>query len=695
MIELVQAPDTNRVIADGNDTLIQVSTRIDPSYFVRATIYINNVEFLEQSWSKDEDGLVSFNLKHLYYSYFENEFSPEMVTGFNEKLDLYKKVKIVLKEFQVGSSTLISTLTLPEFFIIKNLKPQVFDDSKTVAFLDLAQENIKVDSSLGFVFPIYLKGNDLVTVSVLNPLGQTINTWSLQDYTTQITQFELNFEDIVITGLDYVFVKFTTAQHEIQKKLIFLKPSIFQPKQVFYLNNSGFYCVAYLNGKKEEDNKLSPKSYTQFDSTEITYDVEDTKELQLNSGHGYKEITSLIHAIATSIDVRIKLEDYWERVKSDTKKIRIFAENQFVYSEALNFSRVNVANFTNSNTYAIIPQISNIVKTGDENDVIEILKQEFLNVFIATQSPTRLRIRSLPINGKLSYETTEGIYNLSDMAANTPSIMPFTISLDTFIKVLFTPDVSEFGTPLDSIGFNMGSEVLLSNDANLVLNVNDIPDANRPPKILVNTIQEIALDGSGNGSKALVCGISDPDGDAISILWEALGGAPITFSDNTIQNPTITLNGGAINTTYQIKVTATDTANSLVTTRTINVNTSSYILSISAFAFTQGTVTEIDYKVTLSGGEPTKKVTVSYLLQAANFSQAVVINYNEPSERILYGGGSNFLDDHIIAANGIKEYLVKLTNETPEFGLSLKIRIESAEGNQFIDEANREVTISL
>lgn len=152
--------------------------------------------------------------------------------------------------------------------------------------------------------------------------------------------------------------------------------------------------------KKENNNSLSPLSYAQFDGTEVTYDVEDVKELRLNSGYGYKDITALVHTIATSVDVRIQVEGYWERVKSETKKVQRFVDNQFIYSEALNFSRVNVANFTNENTFALIPEVRDITKEGDENALITITKAEFLAVYVATQSATRLRIRNLPKMGK-------------------------------------------------------------------------------------------------------------------------------------------------------------------------------------------------------------------------------------------------------------------------------------------------------
>ena len=439
MIELVQAPDRHRVIADGNDTLIQVRTTTGGDHYVRAIIYIDDVEFLKQGWSKDEDGLCSFNLKHLYYAYFENTFSPDFTTGFHSRSGLFKRVKIVTEEYQVGGSIPISTLTLPEFHILKNHKPQVFDDTRTIAFLDLPQENINVSRDEGFRFPLYVRAGEL-TISVLNDLGEVIFSQTVLNDAAHSSQYELNFADLVIDGLDTVFVRFSTSQDSVQKKLKFINESIFPAKKIFYLNNCGFYIAAYLLGRKEDMHSLSPKSYAQFDGTEVTYDVEDVKELQLNSGFGYKDITSLVHTIATSLDVRMKLEGFWERVKSETKKITKFVDNQFIYSEALKFSRVNVANFTNADSYTRMPEVADIVKTGDENAQIQISKAEFLAAYTSTEPATRLRIRKDAVNGKISYQTSAGTYNLSDMVANDPSILPYAIPLEDFVALIYQPN---------------------------------------------------------------------------------------------------------------------------------------------------------------------------------------------------------------------------------------------------------------
>jgi|GEM_PF-4591934 len=689
MIELVQSPDTNRVIADGNDTLIMVRGNASQNYFTRAEIFINGSSFLTQGWSKDEDGLSTFNLKHLYYAYFENQFSEEINTGFYPKQDLLKTVKIELREYAVGATTPVHTLELPQFQIIKNHKPAVFNDLQTVSFLGLPQENIKVARGKGYIFPLYLKANDLLTVDVLNSLGNVIYTETLENYPNQVTQYELSFLDVDLSAHDAVYVRFSTAQDQVQKKLVFIKENSYPTKQIFYLNNFGFYCVAYLLGIREESNILSPMSYAQFDGSEVNYDVEDTRELRLNSGHGYKDITRLIHAIATSLDVRIKLEDFWERVKSETKEVQGLVDNQFIYSEVLQFSRINLANFTNENTYAIVPEVANITKAGDENQPLVITKAEFLNNYTATQSATRLRLREVPVNGKLSFETSEGVFNLSDMADNDPNILPFTIDLADFVSITYEPAYMQDGYPLDELDFQMAAQVLWSNIGTITLNINDVPDEDMPPSIVVNSIQRVALDVDNNASKLIDATISHPV-DPVTILWEVLGGAPITFDDNSIEKPTITLTGASPTASYQVKVTATNTQNNLTAERTVNIEPSSFAVMIEktedAPAFNSRTG-----QFNISGGEPNSTITMKRTVSAYDFSQYVMYNKDLPSEEILV----TQIDEITATLDANGELVIPIqiqSNSSITTFITLEI-IEVA-GAQIIDANNFEETIS-
>ena len=697
MIELVQAPDTNRVIADGNDTFIQLATTTGGDHYIRANIYINDVLFLSQGWSKDENGLCTFNLKHLYYSYFENPFSTEIVTGFRKKEDLFKKVRIVAEEFKVGSINPVFTFTLPEFHIVKNHRPQVFDDTKTVQFLHLPQENINVSRDGGFVFPLFLKAGSLLTVTITDPLGAVLYTETLENYDTQVTQYELDLKDLGLLLLDSVFVKFTTSQDEVQKKLKLINESIYPAKQVFYLNNCGFYCIAYLLGRKENEHSLSPKSYAQQDGTEVTYDVEDLKELRLNSGHGYKDITLLIHSIATSLDVRLRLEGYWERVKSETKKVPGFVDNKFIYSEALQFSRVNVANFTNEQTYAMVPKLGNITKTGDENQQLQISKNEFLAAYSSTQPATHLRVRTLPQNGKLSYQTSEGTFNLTDMTSNDPGLMPYSIPLADFIALIYQPGYLLDGAPLDTLEIQMGPEVIWSNTASLILNINDVPDANLAPNIEGSTILEIALDVDGNGSKQADLTVTDPEGDQVNIIWEVLNGAPISFSNSNIANPVLTITGGEPDVSYSVRITATDTENNLSVQKIITVKTSSFLVhTISSRYEPVDNYRRCTFH--FGGGKPGAKIRVRFSLQAISSNQYAVLYHEQPNEKILYGGGSSFLEELTLDdpyTPGSTFVPVKLVNNNGNSTITLTATIESVDEPQFIDEENKSTSESL
>ena len=695
MIEIVQVPDRFRVMADGNDTIIKLQANPSGSYFVRAKIYVDGLPdpFIAQGWSKDDAGLCEFNLKHLYYSYFVNTFSENIVTGFSPKPGLFKKIKIVAEEYLVGGTVPVATLILPEFYLIKNLRPVKFEDSKTVSFLDLPQENINVDRSSGFVFPLFLKAGTSLTVSILDGLGAVLYSTQLSNYATQLTQYELLFSDYDLSAQPYVFIRFSTSQDAVQKKLIFVDASIFPPKNIFYENNSGFYLTACLTGKKKLEHSLSPKSYTQLDGTDITYEVGDTRELELSSGFGYKELTSLIHSIATSLDVRIQLDGFWERVSSGTTKVSRLVDNQFIYGDALKFSRLNIPNFTNENAYALIPVLVDISITGDENTQLEITPAQFFTAYAAVQPATRIQIREVPTYGLLSFEDGTGIVALSDMVANDPSILPYVIPLAGLVRVIYTPNQRASGLPLDSLDFQMGPIQVWSNVAQLNFNVTDILDADLPPEIIVNSLQYAALDGSDNGSAFINASINVADGHALTILWTVLGGAPITFSSNSVEKPTITLTAAADDTTYQIKVTATDTTNGLSSEKIVNISTSSFSVKVLKTEYAPSPASAKKVDINFSGGQPfgtvTFKRTVYLSFSVLGVAGWVLYNYQLPAEEILYGGVNSGLTI-VLDASGNATIPCQINVTTLQ--VTLIIEITAVDGVQIIDPVNNQVT---
>lgn len=641
MIELVQSPDLNRVIADGNDTIIILQADANPAKFVRANIYIDGIEFLKQGWSKDENGICEFNLKHLYYAYFQNAFTGSFSTGFNKKEDLLKRVEIVAEEYRIGAIVPVNTLELPEFYLLKNIKPVAFDDEKPIDFLGLPQQNIKVDRNQGFVFPLYLRSADLLTVQVLNELNQEIYSETLEYYPRQLTQYDLDFKDLELAGLGFITVKFTTSEAAIQRKLIFEDASVYPAKTIFYENNFGFFISACLFGQKEELHSLSPASYTQQDGTEVTYDVEDNRELQLNSGYGYNSIINLIHAVATSLDVRMRLDSQWERVKSETKKVTRLVDNQYIYGDVLKFSRINVPSFTNANTYAMVPEVVNITVMGDENQNIEIVKAAFLTIYTAIQPASILQIREVPENGKLSYVDATGIVALSDMVTNNPEILPYNISLADFEKLIYEPNQRQAGLPLDTINFKMGTQVILSNTGSIKFNVIDIPETDLPPEITVNSIKYISLDSSNNGSAQIDANIHVSQGQSLEVIWEALNTAPVSFDDASLEDPTITLTNATPDSSYQIRVTANNLTNGLSSNKIITVNTSSFVVKVEKVNYPEGTNSEqVDFHIYdgIPGGVVTIQFSVFMFIIPFPGSRYVLYNYGLPEEEIKNSG---------------------------------------------------------
>ena len=179
MIELIKAPDSNRILADGNSTPIMVRSTGGNDHYIRGKIFIDGQVFLEKSWSKDEQGVSTFDLQHLYYSYFENPFSFAIQSGYRPKPELIRNVRVRVEEFRVGSDQSSSILELPEFSVICNLRPVKFDDTVSLRFLDFPQQTMKAPRDKGLVFPLYVRQGSF-KMQLLNHLGNPIHEETIQ-----------------------------------------------------------------------------------------------------------------------------------------------------------------------------------------------------------------------------------------------------------------------------------------------------------------------------------------------------------------------------------------------------------------------------------------------------------------------------------------------------------------------------------
>ena len=67
MIQAIQTPFPGNVLLDGNNTTIVVqSSNSGTAFYFRAEIYIDNVLFDTQSWSRKDNFIAEKNLRYLY-----------------------------------------------------------------------------------------------------------------------------------------------------------------------------------------------------------------------------------------------------------------------------------------------------------------------------------------------------------------------------------------------------------------------------------------------------------------------------------------------------------------------------------------------------------------------------------------------------------------------------------------------------
>src|SRR5690606_17739057 len=115
MITALSTPGSGRILPDANNTVIKIQSTNGEGYYFRAKIYIDNVFFDEQGWSRIDLYTATKDLKKLYNAYYQTIFTDTFQNQLTEQTHLIKQVKIVVEEYSIETDVLVDSLELPVF----------------------------------------------------------------------------------------------------------------------------------------------------------------------------------------------------------------------------------------------------------------------------------------------------------------------------------------------------------------------------------------------------------------------------------------------------------------------------------------------------------------------------------------------------------------------------------------------------
>ena len=349
MIQVINFPPENRYLLDGNNTQITVTSDNADGYF-RAKIYIDDALFDEQGWSRKDDFTATKDLLYLYNAYFKPYFLGSFTTGLLEQTNFKKKVSIVIEEKDIDTDVLLGTVTLPDFYLLYNVKSEIFNDIKKLYIFGLKAEHMNMKKDGTIVIPFYANAEtEDVKVTIYDDLDNILHTQTIADVNgKKVFIYTLNLSEVtVISSVLYLRAKIEVGAESTEKFYNVLRLPNYEVKEVVFQNNFGYYIPAYFDGDFEDVSGMKVQSYERYDTSTAVYAVEEDGTYTINTGGLSIREKEIVKEIANSIDCYFNNNGNYIRVNTATKKATNLKSRLNIYSEDLVFTCRNGLPFTN------------------------------------------------------------------------------------------------------------------------------------------------------------------------------------------------------------------------------------------------------------------------------------------------------------------------------------------------------------
>lgn len=342
MITINTSPAANRIILDGNNTTISVTSTNGAGHYFRALIFIDGALFDTQSWSRKNAYTAEKNFKKLYNAYFATAFNPTFTAGITEQTSLKKQVNITIQELLMADDSVVDTLSLPTFFILYNSKPVTFVDTVKAAFLGITADKIIIPANGKISIPFYTNASaETVVVELKDNFNTVINTVTIPSATAKkvfVYNYDLSAAAPLVNNTIYFILTITVGATTITKPFRYIEYPDFQIKEIAYLNTFGFFVYAYLDGQMSIDNSLSIETYEQLNGSDKIIEINEDLTYTINSGSLLSSEKAIMNEIVNALEAKLFFNGEWIDMVGRTKKVKEYQERLNNYSENLQFS---------------------------------------------------------------------------------------------------------------------------------------------------------------------------------------------------------------------------------------------------------------------------------------------------------------------------------------------------------------------
>lgn len=350
MITIVSSPASNRVLLDANNTEITITSTNGNGYYFRAKIYINDVLFDEQGWSRQDEFTAVKDLVKLYNAYFSSVFVPFSANGLAEQTALKKKVSIVIEERNLSTDAVSATATLPDFYFMYNAVPAHFSDSDKIKVLGISATVNQVPDTGKMIIPFYVNATaEAVSVTVKDNFGTTLNTQTISTFTgKKVFLYQFDLSEVTLANNTLYFeavISCGETTQTLQYRLI--RFPNFAIKEIWFENNFGYFLPAYFDGEMKNENNLTISDYQQKDGSSVIFEIQEEATYTINTGYLLEDEKAIVNQVINSLEVWFLVNNNWQKINTKTKKQLEYRDSQNSYEEDLNFSFMKTGKISN------------------------------------------------------------------------------------------------------------------------------------------------------------------------------------------------------------------------------------------------------------------------------------------------------------------------------------------------------------
>lgn len=343
MITVLKTPALNRVLLDANNTVIEIQSSNGAGFYFRALIYVDDVLFDEQGWSRKDSFTASKDLVKLYNAYFETIQTIYTENGLTEQTHLKKKISIVIQEKSLSTDTVVATATLPDFYFMYNVNPVLFDDSTKIQILGLTPPVIRIPDTGKIMVPFYVKAVDeSVVVELKNNFGTVLDTQTIEAFTgKKVFMYAFNFSPLtLIKDTLYFELNLKCGLTTVTKYYRLIRFQDFNVKEIYFKNNFGYYLPAYFDGELEIQDSFKIDDYKQRDNTNVVFEIDEEATYTINTGSLLQDERAIVNQVATSHEILFRVNNHWRKIQTKTSKSLEYRDKKHLYAQDLVFSFV-------------------------------------------------------------------------------------------------------------------------------------------------------------------------------------------------------------------------------------------------------------------------------------------------------------------------------------------------------------------